>query len=147
LRWKYGEDIDRVFFICNDNFEVKTFPNDIALKYETFEVYSPDELRTMVSKEIKNPQRFIIHCKSDELSEYHGIMNAYKKNEYLKYRILSEDDDVEDMALPDSHDEYTEKATTEPIPELINYIRDNYNEDVDKEVKDYESRINKEKSE
>lgn len=147
LRWKYGEDIDRVFFICNDNFEVETFPNDIALKYETFEVYSPDELRTMVSKEIKNPQRFIIHCKSDELSEYHGIMNAYKKNEYLKYRILSEDDDVEDMALPDSHDEYTEKAATEPIPELINYIRDNYNEDVDKEVKDYESRINKEKSE
>lgn len=142
LRWKYGEDIDRVFFICNDNFEVETIPNDIALKYETFEVHSPDELRSMVSNDIKNPQRFIIHCKSDELPEYHGIMNAYKKNQYLKYQIISEDEDVDDMALPEEH---VTKPIVEPIPALIEYVKDKYNVDVSEEVKDYESRINKDK--
>ena len=142
LRWKYGEDIDRVFFICNDNFEVETIPNDIALKYETFEVHSPDELRSMVSNDIKNPQRFIIHCKSDELPEYHGIMNAYKKNQYLKYQIISEDEDVDDMALSEEH---VTKPIVEPIPALIEYVKDKYNVDVSEEVKDYESRINKDK--
>lgn len=144
LRWKYGEDIDRVFFICNDNFEVETIPNDIALKYETFTVNSPDELRRMVSNDIKNPQRFIIHCKSDELPEYHGIMNAYKKNQYLKYQIISEDEDVDDMALPEEH---VTKPIVEPIPALIEYVKDKYNVDVSEEVKDYESRINKDKQE
>jgi hypothetical protein len=142
LRWKYGEDIDRVFFICNDNFEVETIPNDIALKYETFEVHSPDELRSMVSNDVKNPQRFIIHCKSDELPEYHGIMNAYKKNQYLKYQIISEDEDVDDMALSEEH---VTKPIVEPIPALIEYVKDKYNVDVSEEVKDYESRINKDK--
>ena len=142
LRWKYGEDIDRVFFICNDNFEVETIPNDIALKYETFTVNSPDELRSMVSNDVKNPQRFIIHCKSDELPEYHGIMNAYKKNQYLKYQIISEDEDVDDMALPEEH---VTKPIVEPIPALIEYVKDKYNVDVSEEVKDYESRINKDK--
>lgn len=141
LRWKYGEDIDRVFFICNDDFEVETIPNDIALKYETFTVNSPDELRRMVSNDIKNPQRFIIHCKSDELPEYHGIMNAYKKNQYLKYQIISEDEDVDDMALPEEH---VTKPIVEPIPALIEYVKDKYNVDVSEEVKDYESRINRE---
>jgi hypothetical protein len=144
LRWKYGEDIDRVFFICNDNFEVETIPNDIALKYETFEVHSPDELRSMVSNDINNPQRFIIHCKSDELPEYHGIMNAYKKNQYLKYQIISEDEDVDDMALSEEH---VTKPIVEPIPALIEYVKDKYNVDVSEEVKDYESRINKDKQE
>lgn len=142
LRWKYGEDIDRVFFICNDNFEVETIPNNIALKYETFTVNSPDELRSMVSNDVKNPQRFIIHCKSDELPEYHGIMNAYKKNQYLKYQIISEDEDVDDMALPEEH---VTKPIVEPIPALIEYVKDKYNVDVSEEVKDYESRINKDK--
>ena len=144
LRWKYGEDIDRVFFICNDNFEVETIPNDIALEYETFTVNSPDELRRMVSNDIKNPQRFIIHCKSDELPEYHGIMNAYKKNQYLKYQIISEDEDVDDMTLPEEH---VTKPIVEPIPALIEYVKDKYNVDVSEEVKDYESRINKDKQE
>ena len=143
LRWKYGEDIDRVFFICNDNFEVETIPNDIALKYETFEVHSPDELRSMVSNDIKNPQRFIIHCKSEELPEYHGIMNAYKKNQYLKYQIISTDDeeDIDTLELPEEH---TNKPILEPIPALIEYVKDKYLIDVSEEVKEYESKINRE---
>lgn len=145
LRWKYGEDIDRVFFICNDNFEVETFPNDIALKYETFEVSSPDELRKMVSNDVKNPQRFIIHCKSEELPEYHGIMNAYKKNQYLKYQIISTDDeeDIDTLELPEEH---INKPILEPIPALIEYVKDKYLIDVSEEVKDYESKINREEN-
>jgi hypothetical protein len=141
LRWKYGEDIDRVFFICNDNFEVETFPNDIALKYETFEISSPDELRKMVSNDVKNPQRFIIHCKSNELEDYHAIMNAYKINQFLKYQIISEDEDIDTISLPEEH---VVKPTIEPIPALIEYVKDKYSIDVSEEVKDYESKINRE---
>jgi hypothetical protein len=143
LRWKYGEDIDRVFFLCNDNFEVETIPNKFALKYETFEIHTPDELRKMVSMDVKNPQRFIIHCKSEELPEYHGIMNAYKKNQFLKYQIISEDDDPEDIALPEEH---TTKPIVEPIPALIEYVKEKYDMDVSEEVKDYESKINRDKT-
>ena len=143
LRWKYGEDIDRVFFICNDKFEVETIPNDIALKYETFEIHSPDELRKMISMDVKNPQRFIIHCKSNELPEYHGIMNAYKKNQFLKYQIISEDDDPEDVALPEEH---TTKPIVEPIPALIEYVKEKYDMNVSEEIKDYESKINRDKT-
>lgn len=146
LRWKFGEDIDRVFFICNDNFEVETFPNDIALKYETFEVYSPDELRKMVSQEVDNPRRFIIHCKPSELQEYHAIMNAYKKDQNLKYKIMSIDEDVDDVddEMPEEHEG---RAKVEPIPGLIEYIKDVYKEDVTPEIKDYETKINKDTKE
>ena len=145
LRWKYGEDEPRVFFICNDNFEVETYPNDIALDYVTMTVDSPDELRSIVSGSIENPHRFIIHCKSNELEEYHAIMNAYKKNQYLKYQIISEDDDIDDMVLNEV--EHVVKPIVEPIPALIEYVKDKYNVDVSEEVKDYESRINKDKQE
>jgi hypothetical protein len=97
----------------------------------------------MVSMDIKNPHRFIIHCKSEELPDYHAIMNAYKKNQYLKYQIISEDDDVEDMSLPEEH---AAKPMVEPIPALIEYVKDKYNVDVTDEVKDYEGKINKEKT-
>lgn len=147
LRWRYGEDIDRVFFICNDNFEVETIPNDTALLYETFEIFSPDDLRKRVSDDVKNPQRFIIHCTSNELEEYHAIMNAYKRNQFLKYQIISDDVGYGSVlplpsqaSLPEDH---TVKPIVEPIPALIEYIKDKYNMDVSEEVKDYESKINK----
>jgi hypothetical protein len=97
----------------------------------------------MVSMDVKNPQRFIIHCKSEELPEYHGIMNAYKKNQFLKYQIISEDDDPEDIALPEEH---TTKPIVEPIPALIEYVKEKYDMDVSEEVKDYESKINRDKT-
>ena len=141
LRWKYGEDIDRVYFVCNDEFEVETFPNDIALKYETFEISSPDELRKMVSNDVKNPQRFIIHCKSKDIEDYHAIMTIYKKNPYLKYQIISEDIDVDNSQLPEEH---VSKSTIGLVPALIEHIKDEYNLDASNEVKNYESKINRE---
>lgn len=145
LRWKYGEDEQRIFFFCNDKFEVETYPNDIALKYETFTVNSPDELRSAVSGEINNPHRFIIHCKSNELQEYHAIMNAYKKNQFLKYQIISEDDDIEEsLDMPESH---VVKPVVEPVPALISYISEKYNVDTSNEIKQYEEKINRDKKE
>lgn len=143
LRWRYGEDEQRVFFMCNDKFEVETTVNDVALEYETFHVYSPEELRTEVSKEISNPHRFIIHCKNDELPEYHAIMNAYKKNHFLKYQIISEriDDDDNDKIVKDS----VNKPIVEPIPALIEFVKDKYDIDVSGEVKEYEEKINRDR--
>ena len=45
------------------------------------------------------------------------------------------------MALPEEH---VTKPIVEPIPALIEYVKDKYNVDVSEEVKDYESRINRE---
>lgn len=138
LRWKYGEDEPRVFFFCNDNLEVETFPNDIALEFDTFSVHSPEELREYLSTEITNPHRFIIHCKGSELNEYHGIMNAYKKNSFVKYQMVTEKDDEinEEISVMD-------ETTTivEPIPALIEYIKDKYSENVSDEIREYELTI------
>ena len=140
LRWKYGEDEERVFFYCDDDLKVMTFKNDIALEFETFHVYSPEELRIAVSKEgIDHPHRFIIHCKDGDLYEYHAIMNAYKKNLFLKYQIISEHRDVDDVV--DSESVVSTHSIVAPIPDLIEYVKDKYKEDVTEEVKDYESRI------
>lgn len=149
LRWKYGEDEPRVFFICNDKFEVETFPNEFALDYETIHIYSTEELRTELSKEIKNPHRFIIHCKkSSDNFEYYAIMDVYKKNPFLKYQMVKEDD-YEKSEYEDSVTEYSDKTTpgvvVEPVPALIEYVKDKYSVDVSKEVTDYESKIRKDR--
>lgn len=144
LRWKYGEDEPRVFFICTDDFKVETYPNEFALEFETIDVFSPEELRRELSKEINNPHRFIIHCNNNELNEYHAIMNAYKKNPFLKYRIINDSSSNEDLdkllASDKSHSSHT---IAEPISELIDYVKEKYKEDVSEEVRDYESKINR----
>ncbi len=143
LRWRYGEDEDRVFFFSNNDFTIKTFPNDIALKYETFSVYSPEELRSYLENDITNPHRFIIHCNSSELNEYHGIMNAYKKNTFIKYQMITTKDETinEEISVMDEKN----NTVVEPIPALIEYVKDKYNIDVTEEVKDYETTINRDK--
>lgn len=145
LRWKYGEDEPRVFFFCTDDFKVETFPNDFALEYETFQIYSPEELRNELSKDINNPHRFIIHCKNDELVEYHAIMNAYKKNQFLKYQVITESEEkrVDDTPIEDR----STHPVVEPVPALIEYVKDKYDLDVTDEIKDYESKINRDKKE
>lgn len=141
LRWKYGEDEPRVFFFCNDKFEVETYPNEFALEFDTMHVYSPEELRSEVSKEILNPHRFIIHCKNEELMEYHAIMNAYKKNHFLKYQVITDNDD--DIKEKDIEKDISVHPIVEPVPALIEYVKDKYSIDVTEEVKDYESKINR----
>ena len=142
LRWKYGEDVPRVFFMCNDNFEVETVPNEFALEFETIQIYSPDELRTEVSKNITNPHRFIIHCKKEELVEYHSIMNAYKKNQFLKYQVITDNDTVDDEVVVN---DISSQPIVEPVPALIEYVKDKYDIDVTEEVKDYETKINRDR--
>lgn len=143
LRWKYGEDIKRVFFFCDDNFKVELHDNEFALKYETICINSPDELREAVSQEFDNPHRYVINCENSELQEYHSIMNAYKKNELLSYQIhtnklVEEERDIERI------EETTVTPNIEPIPSLIEYIKDKYNIDATLEIKDYEMKINRE---
>lgn len=145
LRWKYGEPTKRVFFFCNDNFEVETVPNEIAQEYETFDVYAPDELRGLVSGEIKNPHRFVIHAKSEDLPDYYAIMNLYKKNPYIRFQLttVEEEEKIEELI----ETEHITKPIVEPIPALIEYVKDKYDVDVTEEVKEYENRINKDKPE
>lgn len=144
LRWMYGEDTQKVFFICDDNFNVETIPNEFALEYKTIEINSPEQLRQELSQEINNPHRFIINpTDNSELFEYNAIMNVYKKNPNLKYRIIQNTDVVEE------NDTTTEKqnsatAIVEPIPALLSYIKEKYNTDVTEEIKDYENKINRE---
>ena len=141
LRWKYGEDEPRVFFFCNDNLEVETHPNDIAMEFVTIQIYSCEELRGWLSKELTSPHRFIIHCKNNELNEYHGIMNAYKNNQFVKYQIMSEH--VESKNDETYLDETNIQSKVEPVPALIEYVKDKYELDVSEEIKEYESRINR----
>lgn len=151
LRWKYGEDEPRVFFFCNDNFEVETVPNEFALDYETMDIYSPDELRSELSKEINNPHRFIIHCRNDQLNEYHAIMNAYKKNNNLKYQIISEKENQEEtntrQCSTSNIEDRSSTIIAEPVPALISYIKDKYDIDTSDEIKEYEMKINRDKKE
>jgi hypothetical protein len=143
LRWKYGENDPHVFFICNDRFEVETIPNPYAMEYETVDIFSPEELRVELSKDINNPHRFMIHCKGDELREYHAIMNTYKNNQYIKYHILSEDINKDDVIHQITKTSST-SPMVEPIPALVSYISDKYSVDTSKEIREYESKINKE---
>lgn len=146
LRWKYGEDTPRVFFFCNDNLEVKTVPNDVALEFVTKHVYSCDELRSEISsKEITSPHRFIIHCNNNnELLEYHAIMNAYKKNQFLKYQIISSknNDDTEELLNASLKNDDNTNIVVEPIPALIEYVKDKYSVDAANEIHEYENKIN-----
>lgn len=145
LRWKYGEDTPRVFFFCNDKFEIETVPNDIATEYNTIEITSVDELRKHLSHEITNPHRFVIKCNQDELKDYHAIMNV-NKNSFVKYKIISikNNDTIKiDTNDTDDMDDIFTHAKVEPIDGLISYIIDKYGIDASEKIKAYEIEINK----
>lgn len=144
LRWMYGEDEQKVFFLCNDNFEVETIPNEFALEYKTVEIDSPEKLRSELSKEINNPHRFIITPNDNtELTEYNAIMNAYKKNPNLKYRVMQCNDNNDDDNKIVDERIISSNTVVEPIPALLSYIKEKYDADVTEEIKDYENKINR----
>ena len=146
LRWMYGEDEQKVFFLCSDNFEVETIPNEFALEYKTVEIDSPEKLRSELSKEINNPHRFIITPNDNtELTEYNAIMNAYKKNPNLKYRVMqcNDNNNDDDNKIVDERI-ISSNTIVEPIPALLSYIKEKYDADVTEEIKDYENKINRE---
>lgn len=145
LRWMYGEDEQKVFFLCSDNFEVETIPNEFALEYKTVEIDSPEKLRSELSKEINNPHRFIITPNDNtELTEYNAIMNAYKKNPNLKYRVMqcNDNNNDDDNKIVDERI-ISSNTIVEPIPALLSYIKEKYDADVTEEIKDYENKINR----
>ena len=142
LRFRYGEPTKKVFFLCDSNFNVETIPNLNAMEYETFDVYSPEELRDYLSKEITNPHRFMIHTDNSDLGTYHAIMNVYKQNQFISYRIITNkisDEASDDVVQPIRISTSNEK----PIPSLVRYISDRYDMDVSDQIHEYEERINR----
>lgn len=138
LRWKYGEPTQKVFFVCDDNWNVTTYKNPYALDFRVVECFSIDELREGVSKEITTPHRFMVHCKSDkELDDVHSIANIHKKNKNISIRIISEKvSDVKPLTV-----DVKVSTQIEPIPALISYITEKYNTDASKVIKEYENKI------
>lgn len=146
LRWMYGEDEEKCFLFCNDDFTVQRIPNPFALEFKTIEVNSPEDLRDIISTEITTPHRFIIHTDKDDLETYHSIMNVNKKNQNLKFQVISNEEEItEDEIVKDEEISETNNSSIEgPIQSLISYISEKYNVDTSQEIHEYDQKINKE---
>lgn len=143
LRWKFGEPSQKVILTCDDKWNVTKHINPYAVDFVKVDIFSPDQLRNKISDDITTPHRFIIHCKENELNEYHSIMNIYKKNKMITCKFISEKNDKynENDRLPT---DFVPVANIEPVPALISYIKEKYNTDATEIVKGYESKINNE---
>ena len=143
LRWKYGEDEERIFFFCDDNMNVFTVPNPFAKAFKTIIIHNPEELRDHVNSEIDSPHRFIIESNSDDMNTYRSIIMTTGNNTNLKFQLT----EVEDESVKLSIDEALEISNNEsaqPIPSLITYIKDKYGVDASEKISEYETQIKKE---
>ena len=142
LQWKYGEDEPKVFFFCNDKFEVETIPNPYAMEFKTIDITNPEVLREYMSQDITTPHRFMIQSSHDDMETYRGIINSNKSN-MVKF-IIEEIVDEDDLQL--TVDEVVDAQTeaVQPIISLSTFIKDRYGIDVIEQLRDYESQINKE---
>ena len=67
-------------------------------------------------------------------------MNINKNNPNISYKISSvKKEETDDRITSD----YIQTEIEEPVPSLISYIKEKYNEDTSEEIKEYEDRINK----
>lgn len=139
LRWKFGEPAEKVFLICDDNYNVTKIKNPYAMEFTKKEIFGLDELRSEISKEIVQPVRFIIHCKENELEEYHSILNMYKKNKMISCKFISERDEMKEKKPTN-----ITVSNVEPIPALVAYIKDKYDVDSKSMIESYVQKINKE---
>ena len=141
LRFRYGEDVPKVFFYCDKDFKVTTVKNPYAKEFKTIEIHNPDELRKVISQKIESPHRFIIHSDNTDLQTYHEIMNVNKQNPNLSYKMVTEElvEESDKLELPE-----TTSAIVEPIEGLLNFIDERYHVNLEKEVREYEDRIKKE---
>jgi hypothetical protein len=139
LRWKFGEPGEKVFLICDDKWNVTTIKNPYAMTFTKKEIFSLDELRSEISKEITQPVRFIIHCKENELEEYHSILNVYKKNKMISCKFMSERDEQREKVSMTN----IMVSNVEPIPALVAYIKDKYDVDSQAMIDTYVQKINK----
>lgn len=144
LRWKYGEDEPRVFFFCDDEYNVFTEPNPNALEFKTITIHNPEELRKHIAGDIKTPHRFIIESNSDDMNVYRAIIMNSQTNTNIKFQ-LTEIIDQDDLRL--SMDEVINAQTesAQPVPALITYIKDKFGIDASEKISEYESQINKDK--
>jgi len=141
LRFRYGEDVPKVFFMCDKDFKVTTVKNPFAKEFRTIEIHNPEELRDVIAQDIKTPHRFIIHSDNSDLQTYHEIMNVNKQNTNLSYKMVTEEPigESDKVELPE-----TTSTIVEPIEGLLIFINEKYNVDVEKEVREYEDKIKKE---
>lgn len=142
LQWKYGEDEPKVFFFCNDNYEVETVPNEFAMEFKTIEINHPEELREIMSSEIKTPHRFVINSSSDDMETYRGIVNSNKSNPNVKFQ-LTEVVDEDDLQLTVDEVVEAQSEAVQPVPALISYIKDKYGIDATEKLSSYENQIHK----
>ena len=144
LQWKYGEDEKKVFFFCNDSYEVETVENPYAMEFKTIEIETPEMLREYMTNEFTSPHRFIINADHSEMEIYRGIINSNKSN-MVRFQ-LEEKMDEDDLCLTVDEVADAQMEAVQPLPALIIYIKDKYGLDVEKQLHDYESQINKEES-
>lgn len=149
LRWQYGQDEERVFFFCDDNFKVYTRKNPFALEYKTIEIHNPEELREIISQNIDTPHRFKIESNEKDIDVYRGIILASKQNQNITFKLSEIESEVIEDKLDEDNEQSNNDAsdTTRPIPDLDRYIKNKYKKDASKYLSEYESIINKEKKE
>lgn len=148
LRTKYNEDTPKQFIFCNDDWEVHTVLNPYAVEYKTIPINTPESLRAYISNGITTPHRFVLTYTPETVDEYIAIMNVNKNNKNISY-VVNKTLCDEQHTDTGSSDLIISKKTsiTNPIPELISYIKEKNQFDVSKEINDYVAKIeNKEET-
>lgn len=147
LRSKYNEDTPKQFLFCNDKYEVHTLKNPHALEYKTIRIETPEQLREIIATDIKTPHRFVIPTNDEiHMEEFSAIMGVNKNNKFITYKLETKPTDQ----VEESIDEIViEKKTniTNPVPELIEYIKNKYDVNVEEQINDYVNEINKKEEE
>lgn len=150
LRFRYNEDTAKVFFMCDDNYNVTTIKNPFVKEFKTINISDPEQLRDNLANDINTPHRFVIHINDNsDMQTYNAIMNNNKLNQNIKFKIITDEktadelDKILDKSLNDNNDSST-STVVEPIDSLIYYILDNYKVDTRDQIKEYEKIINKE---
>lgn len=143
LRWKYGEDTKRVFFFCDDNFNVFTRDNPFAIEYRTIEIENPDELREAINVDISTPHRFIINATPNNIDTYRGIILSTAQNKNIRYQLteIIENKDTNNDA--EKNEQLFDDVWAKPIPQLMEYIMGNYGINTEEQLTNYENRLRK----
>lgn len=149
LRWQFGQPEKRVFTICDDNFNMETYPNPYAIEYKKEKISDVESLRKQVSEGISTPVRFVIDVTNDtNMEEYYAIMNMTKNNKNISYQIntITESEESNDTSISTEEKETTivSSEIADPIDSLIQYISNKYDMDTEKEIREYESKIKQE---
>lgn len=152
LRWMYGEDTPKCFMFCDNNYNVQTHVNPYALEYKTIQISDPEQLRDIISTDIKTPHRFVIDQSDSNMDTYHAIMATNKNNTNIKFQIKQIDDIIQPSIIDPINDKndnniVDDDITSDPILSLIAYINDIYKVDVTDEIHQYENKINKKEEE